>query len=174
MLAHILIILNHRSLFTYNAPCFNFDEPVTSKAPKSSVPITHISTLIFTASNRDLFHGLSYSANTNFKPTAAYPCSYVVSMLLGRSTQFVGYSVTRSRGGLKPQLLGVGPRRQRDLRHFLSLSCRLNHQRGPYPVSFFAPFPAYPPRPCSLTLSSGGPLPARLAHPHPRQNPHSP
>lgn len=44
MLAHILIILDNRSLFTYSSSCFNFDNPVTSKAPKSRVPITHIST----------------------------------------------------------------------------------------------------------------------------------
>lgn len=69
VMAYILVILDHGSLFIYDAPCFNFDDPVASKALKSSVLITHISTSIF-AKYRALNPGLSSSANTNFKTTA--------------------------------------------------------------------------------------------------------
>lgn len=71
VIARILIILDHGSLFIYTAPCFNFDEPVASKALKSSLLIRHISTSIF-AKYPALFLGLSYSANTSFKATAPF------------------------------------------------------------------------------------------------------
>lgn len=68
VMAYILVILDHGSLFIYDAPCFNFDDPVASKALKSSV-ISHISTSIF-AKYQALILGLPSSAKTNFKTTA--------------------------------------------------------------------------------------------------------
>lgn len=76
VMAYILVILDRGSLFTYDhylyifiCYCFNFDDPVASKALKSNVLITHSSTSIF-AKYRALNLGLSSSANANFKTTA--------------------------------------------------------------------------------------------------------
>lgn len=76
VMAYILVILDRGSLFIYDHylyifiyPCFNFDDPVASKALKSNVLITHGSTSIF-AKYRALNLGLSSSANANFKTAA--------------------------------------------------------------------------------------------------------
>lgn len=81
--------------------------------------------------------------------------------------------VTRKRGGLAPQMLGVRPRRQPDLRHFAPPSCRLDYSEVLTPVPLFAPLPAHLPRPCSglgvAPVPHGrlSPIPSRIrTHPN--------
>lgn len=98
-------------LITCNAPCFDFDEPVTSKALESSVPTTRISTSTFTASNGALSLGLSHSANTNCKASGWtwFPRRWP-GFLRSGAPRPGAPGPWESRAHARP--LGVGPRRR--------------------------------------------------------------
>ncbi|XP_071075374.1 proline-rich protein 36-like [Desmodus rotundus] len=118
-------------ILTHNAPCCNFDEPVTSKALKSSDPITHISTPIFTTrSVRSLGEegsrpnrwesgrGGSQVWGTSRRPAVAWAVPRSYSGLVPRSRSSSSSSPlcgpTRAQGGPGPPArLAPGPARTR-------------------------------------------------------------